>query len=494
MTSELQPQEKPITYYREKWRPQVHFSPEVKFTNDPCGMVHFDGEYHLFYQYNPFELNQDPNYLYWGHAISPDLLHWQHMPLQLGPDELGSISTGCAVVDWDDSSGLFDGKPGLVAIYVYSDWPVIETPALAYSGDRGRTWTKYEGNPIIPNPGVGAHFRDPKVFWYGPTERWVMVLGGGTLRIYSSKNLIDWEPESILTNINSECPDFFELPVDGDPDNTKWVLSLAGRFYYIGSFDGHEFTPETGKIIMNYGPDAYASQSFSDVPEEDGRRIMMNWMMSWHYARQLDIIPTRPWNGSMSIPHVLTLKTSDAGVRLIQNPIEEVASLRTGGFACEDMMITPGSSFVPDIKGMCLEIKAEFELGTATDFGLEVAQSDRTMHHTGVGAVAIDGEKTVIGYDVSAQELYVDRRLAGTTYHAQFARVFRAPLSPMDNRIRLHILIDWSSVETFANDGELTISTLIFPTPYSETTKVFAKGGEVKLLSMSIHKLRSVWH
>ena len=493
MASELQPQERSITYYREKWRPQFHFSPAVMFTNDPCGMVHYAGEYHLFYQYNPFELTQDPNYLYWGHAISPDLLHWQHMPLQLGPDELGSISTGCAVVDWSDSSGLFDGKPGLVAIYVYSDWPVTEAPALAYSSDRGRTWIKYEGNPIMPNPGVGPHFRDPKVFWHEPTERWAMVLGGGILRIYSSENLIDWKPESILPDIASECPDFFELPIDGDPENTKWVLSLAGRFYYVGSFDGFAFTPETGKIIMNYGPDAYASQSFSDVPAEDGRRIMMNWMMSWQYARRPDINPTRPWNGAMSIPHVLTLRSTDQGPRLFQNPIEDLASLRTGGCTCQDTTITPTSTLIPPIKGMCLDIEVEFELGTATEFGLEIAQSDRTRHHTGTRAVAVDGEKTVIAYDVEAQELYVDRSLAGTTYDTSFARVFRGPLAPKENRIRLHILRDWSSVETFANDGELTISTLIFPTPYSETTKVFAKGGEVRLVSLSIHKLKSVW-
>lgn len=493
MTSSLRSPERPITYYKEKWRPQYHFSPEVNFSNDPNGLVYFEGEYHLFYQYNPFDLHQDPNYAYWGHAISPDLLHWRHMPLQLVPDELGSLYSGSSVVDWNDSSGFFDGKPGLVAVFTHSDWNVREEIGLAYSGDRGRSWTKYEGNPVIPNPGVGSHFRDPKVLWHQPTERWVMVLGGGALRIFSSKNLIDWESESNLTDIRSECPDLFELPVDGDPDNTRWVLSLAGRFYYIGSFDGYQFTPESNRIIVNHGPDAYASQSFNDVPEEDGRRIMVDWMMSWRYANNLDIVPTRPWNGSMSIPHVLTLRETDEGVRLFQNPIAEVASLRTESFRCDNTVIAPGSTFVPGIKGMCLEIEAELELGSATEFGLEVGQSDRTMHHTGVGITAIDGEKTVIGYDVSSGELYVDRTKAGTTYDAQFARVYRGPLAPVNNHIRLHILTDWSSVETFANDGELVISTLVFPTPYSETVRVFAKGGEAKLVSMSIHKLKSVW-
>ena len=494
MTSESHPPEKPITYYREKWRPQFHFSPEVNFSNDPNGLVYFDGEYHLFYQYNPYDMHQDRTYAHWGHAISPDLLHWQHMPLRLGPDELGCLYSGSSVVDWNDSSGFFGGQPGLVAIFTSSKWNVKSEPGLAYSGDRGRSWTKFAGNPIIPNPGLGTDFGDPKVLWHEPTERWVLLLGAGPLRTYSSRNLIDWELEHIHTELKSECPDLFELPVDGDPDNTKWVLNLAGRFYYVGSFDGHRFTPETGRIMMNYGPDAYAEQSFNDIPEKDGRRIMMNWMMSWRYANNLDIIPTRPWNGVMSFPRVLTLGETGEGIRLFHNPIEELASLRTGGLTCEDLVITPSSTFVPDIKGMCLEIEVEFELGTATEFGLEVAQSDRTMHHTGTGAVAIDGEKTVIAYDVAAQELCVDRRKAGTTYDARFARVFRGPLAPKDNRIRLHILRDWASVETFANDGELVISTLIFPTPYSQTTKLFAKGGEVKLVSLNIHKLKSVWH
>ena len=493
MASDPQQERRDITYYKEKWRPQYHFSPEVNFSNDPNGLVWFDGEYHLFYQYNPFDLHQDPNYAYWGHAISPDLLHWQHMPLQLGPDESGCLYSGSSVVDWSDSTGFFDGKPGIVAIFTHSDWNVREEIGLAYSGDRGRSWTKYEGNPVISNPGVGCHFRDPKVFWHEPTERWIMVLGGGPLWVFSSTDLISWELESDLRDIRTECPDLFELPVDGDPGNTRWVLSLGGRFYYIGSFDGHQFTPESGKILMNHGPDAYASQTWGDVPPEDGRRIMVNWMMSWAYANNLDIIPTRPWNGSMSIPHVLTLRNTDEGIRLSQNPIAELASLRTGGFQCGSTVLGADSTFVPDIAGMCLEIEAEFELGTATEFGLEVAQSDRTLHHTGVAITAVDGEKTVVGYDVSSGELFVDRTKAGTTNNAQFARVFRASLAPANNRIRLHILTDWSSVETFANDGELVISTLVFPTPYSETVKVFAKGGEATLVALGIHKLKSVW-
>ena len=228
--------DRPITYYREKFRPQYHFSPERNFINDPCGLVHFGGEYHLFYQHNPFDLDQDPNILYWGHAISTDLLHWRHLPLQLGPDENGGISTGCGVVDWHDTSGLFGGQPGLVLIYVYVRFDVWEAPALAYSGDRGRTWHKlHDRNPLL-DPGTPGQLKDTKVFWHGPTGRWVMVLTSDQLRVYSSPNLLDWRFESVVDGVRSSCPDLFELPVDGAGGRTKWVLTLAGRFYHLGAF------------------------------------------------------------------------------------------------------------------------------------------------------------------------------------------------------------------------------------------------------------------
>ena len=481
-----------ITYYREKFRPQYHFSPERNFINDPCGLVHFAGEYHLFYQYNPFDLDQDPNLLYWGHAISDDLLHWRHMPLQLGPDDLGGISTGCGVVDWHDTSGLFGGQPGLVLIYVYVRYDVWEAPALAFSRDRGRTWHKlYDRNPLL-DPGEPGQLKDAKVFWHAPTERWVMVLTSDQLCVYSSPNLLDWRFESAVEGIRSECPDLFELPVDGDEESAKWVLTLGGRFYHLGAFDGRTFTPETGAIPMNFGPDAYASQSWSDAP--GGRRIMIDWMMAWRYARRLDIIPTRPWNGSMSLPRELTLRNTANGVRLFQNPIAELVSLRALSCRHEGITVREGIPFVPDLAGTCVEIEAEFRLGTATRFGLEVMASDRTIYVFAHRSHRIAGERTRITYDVAAAELAVDRRTAGTVYAEEFAQEYRAPLAPANGRINLHVLADWSSVETIANRGQLVISTLVFPTPFGGGIRVFARGGAVTLERLRVHQLGSVWN
>ena len=484
-------QHQPITYYREKFRPQYHFSPERNFINDPCGLVYFQGEYHLFYQYNPFDLDQDPNILYWGHAVSDDLLHWRHMPLQLGPDELGGISTGCGVVDWNDTSGLFGGRSGLVLIYVYVRYDVWEAPALAYSTDRGRTWIKLRSRNPLLDPGTPGQLKDAKVFWHQPSERWIMLLTSKVLRIFSSPNLLDWTPQSDISGVRSECPDLFELPVDGNLDDAKWVLTLAGRSYHLGAFDGQTFEPETAAIPMNYGPDAYASQSWSDVP--DGRRIMIDWMMAWRYARRLDIIPTRPWNGSMSLPRELTLRSTADGVRLFQNPIAELARLRVRSCQHDGVRVPEGTPFVPDLTGTCVELEAVFELGTAERFGLEVMASDRTAYVFDHRSHRIDGERTRITYHVAAGELVVDRRSAGTVYAEEFAQQYRAPLAPQGGRIALRILTDWCSVETIANHGAAVISTLIFPTPFGGGIRVFADGGAVTLQALRVHQLRSVW-
>ena len=481
----------PVTYYKEKFRPQFHFSPELNYTNDPCGLVYFQGEYHLFYQHNPFDMDQDPNRIFWGHAISSDLLHWRHMPVPLGPDEAGGISTGCGVVDWNDTSGLFGGKPGLVLIYVYVRYNVWEAPALAYSTDRGRSWVKLHGRNPLLSPGKTGQLKDTKVFWHEPTKRWIMLLTSDVLRLYSSPNLLDWTAESEVTGVRSECPDLFELPVDGDESNTKWVINLAGRSYHLGSFDGHQFVPETEAIPMNFGPDAYASQSWSDVP--DGRRIMIDWMMAWKYSRRLDIIPTRPWNGSMSIPRVLSLRSTADGPRLFQHFIEEIVSLRTESYSHAGAVVQDGQSFEPDFVGTCLEIELELALGAATRCGIEVMGSARTVYLFDHKPHKIDGEGTTIGYDVTKQELFVDRRKSGTVYSEEFAREYRAPLRPQEGRIRLHILTDWSSVETIANDGEAVVSALIYPTPFGGDIRVFAEGGDVTVSSLRIHRLRSVW-
>ena len=221
---------------------------------------------------------------------------------------------------------------------------------------------------------------------------------------------------------------------------------------------------------------------------------MIDWMMAWRYARRLDVIPTRPWNGSFSLPRELSLRSTARGARLFQNPIVELASLRERSCLHEEVTVREEAPFVPDLAGACVEIKAEFRLDSATRFGLEVMAGDRTVYVFAHRSHRIAGECTRITYDVDARELAVDRRMAGTVYDEEFAREYRAPLAPVDGRIVLHVLTDWSSVETIANDGELVISTLVFPTPFSGGIRVFADGGAVALERLRVHRLRSVWN
>lgn len=260
--------------YCEPHRPQYHFSPPFGWTNDPNGLVYFEGEYHLFYQYNPDDINWGP--MHWGHAVSKDMIHWQNLPIALEPDELGTIFSGSVVVDEKDTSGFFGGSAGLVAIFTHHG--EYEQQSIAYSTDKGRTWVKYEGNPVITNEKTKAYkdFRDPKVFWYAPGNTWIMILGGGIFRIYKSDNLREYELVSTL-GVFEEFLDLFELCVDGDPNNKKWVLSLAGYGYFIGEFNGTDFVIESEYINADHGFSWQAAYSFNNLPDKD-RCVWLAWM------------------------------------------------------------------------------------------------------------------------------------------------------------------------------------------------------------------------
>lgn len=453
--------------YTERYRPQFHFSPERGWLNDPNGMVYYNGEYHLFYQYHPAGKTWGP--MHWGHAVSKDLVHWEHLPIALYPDHLGTVWSGSAVVDWHDTSGFFNGEPGIVAIFTHAEVDG-QMQSLAYSSDGGRTWRKYEGNPVL-DQFKGEDFRDPKVFWHEETKEWIMVVAGGKVRIYSSPNLRDWTLRS-ESDIWTECPDLFELPVDGDPNNTKWVLSLGGRGYHIETFDGERFVPETAALPMNYGPDAYAAQTFSDEP--NGRRIMINWMNNWEYANNLASI-TDPWNGVMTLPYELSLKTYPEGIRLVQQPIPELQRLRRTHCRFANEKIEPGTNLLAEIRGAQLEIIAEFELGTAAEFGLKVRTGDR--------------EETAVGYRTADRVLFVDRNQSG----AALSGVYEAPLAPENNRVKMHLFVDWSSLEVFGNDGKVVITSLLFPSQASDGLELSAVGGDVRLSALDVYELESMW-
>ncbi|HEX5481812.1 MAG TPA: glycoside hydrolase family 32 protein [Terriglobia bacterium] len=482
------------TLYNETYRPQFHFSPEKNWMNDPNGLVYYRGEYHLFYQYNPFA--EVWGHMSWGHAVSKDLLHWTPLPIALREHDGIAIFSGSAVVDWNNTSGFGSKEhPPLIATFT-GNGDGKQTQNIAYSTDRGRNWRRYKGNPVIDIH--GRDFRDPKVFWYKPGGYWVMIVSLASqhkVRFYASSNLKDWRqlsefgPAGAKNPPNWECPDIYPLPVSNEPGATKWVLEVgigdhavaggSGGQYFIGEFDGKTFindNPPERILWVDYGMDFYAAQTWSDIP--DGRRIMLGWMDNWKYAGN---VPTHPWRGQMSIPRVVTLERRPEGIRMLQSPVAELQALREEPLLVNERILS-GASGVDREKnsGETLEILAQFELGSAAEFGLKLRK----------GA----GQETVVGYNVPNHEVFVDRTRSGkTNFSPAFPGRHAAPLAPEDRQIKLHIFLDRCSVEVFANGGIAVITDLIFPDPAAKGLQFYAKNGNVRLRSASIWKLQSVY-
>ncbi|AEI40576.1 glycoside hydrolase family 32 protein [Paenibacillus mucilaginosus] len=488
------------TPYLEKYRSQFHFTPPANWMNDPNGMVYWDGEYHLFYQYHPGGTTWGP--MHWGHAVSTDLTHWEHLPMALKPDRHGQIFSGCAVVDWEDSSGFFAGSPGLVAVFTHADQhPDTDRPrqrqSLAYSLDKGRTWTMYDGNPVLSHEQL-TDFRDPKVFWYAPNRTWVMVIAAGDrVLFYTSPDLKAWAYASEFGAEEGshdgvwECPDLIELPVDGQADRTRWVLivSIGDRpecpegsrtQYFVGSFDGSRFTSDAqpeAVLWLDHGRDNYAGVTWSDANRADGGRLFIGWMSNWKYA---NLTPTDSWRSAMTLPRVMSLKTGPSGVRLVQEPVSGLQKLRREERQWENVPVTPGINILSSEKSGTFEIECELELGSATEVGLKLRQSE--------------SEETVVGYNASAQTLFIDRTRSGETgFHAAFGCRHEAPLEAREGRLKLRLFVDHASVEVFANDGELVMTDQIFPDPGSTGLELYALGGEARLISLRLYELNSVY-
>ena len=479
-------------------RPQYHFTPPAHFMNDPNGLVYYQGEYHLFYQHNPF--GDTWGHMSWGHAVSPDLVHWTHLPVALYEEDETMIFSGSAVVDWHNSSGLCAAAapathPCLVAVYT-GHTATEQTQNVAGSHDRGRTWTRYAGNPVLASG--SPNFRDPKVFWHTPTGRWVMVVALADQQrvgFYASADLKRWEHLSDFGPAGAtggmwECPDFFPLAVDGDPGRQKWVLKVdvnpgaiaggSGGQYFIGHFDGTAFVsddpPERVRWI-DYGKDFYAAQSWSDVPAADGRCLWLGWMSNWQYAL---VTPTAPWRGALSIPRAVTLKEYPDGIRLVQRPVAELQALRDRHYGCADVDSKVANAHLREwnIRSPALEIAAECEPGTAAEFGLKVRKE------------ATEG--TCIGYDVNAGALFVDRTRSGNVgFDAHFPGRHAGPVQPEYGTVKVHVFVDECSVEVFGNDGQTVITDLIFPSPQSTGVEVYATGGSVRLRTLDVWTLRS---
>ncbi len=359
--------------YAEKYRPQYHFTPRRGWINDPNGLIHYKGQYHMYFQHNPYEREWEN--MHWGHATSTDLLRWQEQPLALHPDTLGTMFSGSAVIDYDNTAG-FNGKNGEPALVVFytADHPKYQRQCMAYSLDNGQTFTKYEGNPIIDSheKWQSHDTRDPKVFWYEPGKHWVMVLNERDGHsIYNSSDLRNWTYESHITGF-WECPELFEIPLDGNKNDTRWVMWGASGTYMIGRFDGKTFTPETQKLC-NLNGSAYAAQTFANINPEDGRVIKMAWgRISFD---------DMPFNGCMLLPQEQILKTTKSGIRLLSRPVKEVDSLFKTEYKGENMSAQEANEAMKQFDGNdVLRIRATLKLTYATDAGLSY-RGQRLIHY-----------------------------------------------------------------------------------------------------------------
>ena len=312
--------------YQEKYRPQFHFTAKKNWLNDPNGLMYYKGEYHLFFQHNPFGIKWGN--MTWGHAVSPDMVHWKQLDHAIEPDKLGTIFSGSGVVDVNNTAGFQTGEEKvLVCIYTSAGGTSDEskgqpfTQSIAYSNDKGRTWTKYENNPVIKH--IVSSNRDPKVIWHEPSQKWVMALflDGNVYELFESPNLKEWKGMSLVHLPGAgECPDIFELPVDGDLDNKKWVFWGGNGNHLIGIFDGNRFNAESEVLRTEFGANCYAAQTWDNIPDSDGRRLQIAWMSGGNY-------PDMPFNQQMSFPCELTLRTTPEGIRLFREPVKEIENL-----------------------------------------------------------------------------------------------------------------------------------------------------------------------
>lgn len=441
--------------YNEELRPQLHFTTRRGWTNDPNGMVYYKGEYHLFYQHNPYEINWGN--MTWGHSVSKDLIHWKELPIAIVPDELGTIFSGSAVIDYKNSSGFKKGSEDVMVVTYTNDLKdEKQQQSMAYSLDRGRTFTKYEGNPVIPAQrrfGSG-HERDPKVFWYEPGNHWILVMHDAlNYSIYNSNNLKDWEYQSSVDAGFWECPELFELAIDGDENNKKWILYGVQGTYLIGGFDGKVFTPETEMLRYSVGG-MTAAQTFNNEPE--GRRLQIGW----GHAE----FPGMPFKQTFTMVQEFKLKTTRNGLRLMIEPAKEIEKLYVTSHRFDNVLIGDEiNKKLSNIKSSLLHIKATFEIVNDHSFGLD-----------------INGYK--IKYDVPKNQL-----------NGHF-------LSLQNKQLQLEIIVDKTLVEVYANGGliywfddynegdldNFKISLIRSKSNLNIDSKTLIK-------NLEIHELKSIW-
>ncbi len=503
------------------YRPSYHFTPLYGWMNDPNGMVYKDGEYHLYFQYNPY--GSKWGNMHWGHAVSRDLIHWEHLSPAIARDTLGHIFSGSSVIDKNNTAGY--GKNAIVALYTSASDKNGQIQCMAYSNDNGRTFTKYEGNPVLtPFDGL-KDFRDPKVFWFEKGKCWYMIVSADKeTRFYKSKNLKKWTYVSAFGNglgqqpCQYECPDFFQLPVNGDKKNMKWIMTMninpgcifggSATEYFVGDFDGKNFTcPDAHDVKwLDYGKDHYATVTFSNTGD---RVLALTWMSNWQYA---NLTPFKQNRGANALPRELKLFSIADKYYLSENVAPEVTALRkvTHDLGSETV---DGSK---ELKGAAAGMDGAFEI-----------EADITPDSNGIAGIEISNnkrERAIIYFDMKKGRIVMDRTESGLTdfgkravphdieaawdkqrekqakqparivnsinYKNDFALATWAPLSLCESKtFHIDIFVDRSSVEIFVNDGRIAMTNLVFPIEAYENLKFYSKGGKAEFKNIKVHKL-----
>ena len=480
------------TTYDQPYRPQVHFSPEQHWTNDPNGLVYFKGEYHLFYQYNPF--GSDWGHMSWGHAVSTDLLHWHELPVAIPESDGVMIFTGSVVIDRENTSGLCAPKTEcLVAIYTgsSSDGAPLQNQNLAFSRDRGRTWTRYSGNPVLDLK--MADFRDPSVSWDPKAHHWVMAVSlpkEHKVRLYASPNLKAWTLLSEFgpagdTAGDWECPDLLWIPPAEGKGEGMWALKVglnpgapqggSGEQYFLGNFDGKSFTASTAPGAhgwTNYGKDDYCAISFNGLPAGQ-QPVLIGWMNNWQYAGKL---PTTPWRGQMSVPRRLSLLKDGGSLALKQTPV--IAPQHFDAKSISVVVDKESKRNIVDTRQAPYELDLDFATESEQPFGLRLYSDDTHW--------------TEIGFNRSKGEFYIDRTQSGAAVAADFPARTTAPLNA-GRPLNVKLIVDRSSIEAFAQDGTIAMTDLIFPNSTENKVELFSSPQARVAVKGESWLLHSVW-
>ena len=479
--------------YRERYRPQFHFSSRRGFINDPNGLVYFAGEYHLFYQHQPFGTDIGHDLKFWGHAVSRDLVHWQELPMALAPDEHGAMYSGSAVVDWHNTSGLQSGDdPPLVALYTADGRSADEvrpfTQCLAYSNDRGRTWSKHPDNPVLPH--LAGLNRDPRVFWHQPGSCWVMVLylDDDRFALLTSPNLCEWTRRHEVRLPTHSCPDLFQLAVDGNPDDLRWVLWAADTRYLVGSFDGERFVIDAlhrrdgadGELRQQRLGTAYAAQTWSDIPAHDGRVLQIAWLRTTP--------PGMPFTHCMTFPYELTLRSTPGGVRLYSAPARELQTLRRDHRRWRGLVLNP--SALPQPAAPFFGVPARYG-----DWGIhplarvpDTAEVEVEIDPGDADYVAVALRGIWIVYDAGARELSCAVGRYGS------AGASGAAVELERGLLRLHVLLDRTSIEVFGASGAVVIPLGVVPVDDAYELALAARAGSARLRCLDLWRLASIWN